>query len=180
MRQRLPLPHAELAVHGWPPLDLNIGINTGTVVVGDMGSRHRRAYTAMGDAVNLAARLQALSSQHGLGLLVGDATQQALRRSADAPLYLALGAVPVRGRDAPVQVWHVLAWRAGQNSQADALACGWQQLRQATDAGRRDEAEARLDTLARHPPLAALCHWQRSRLRSPASALALDITLPPA
>ena len=87
MRQRLPLLHAELAVHGWPPLDINIGINTGTVVVGDMGSRHRRAYTVMGNAVNLAARLQALSSQHGLGLVVGDATRQALARSADAPLW---------------------------------------------------------------------------------------------
>lgn len=86
----------------------------------------------------------------------------------------------VRGRDAPVQMWHVLAWRAGQNSQADALARDWQQMRDATDAGRLDQAEALLDGLARHLRLAPLCRWQRARLRSAASPLALDITLPPA
>ena len=82
MLDRLPAIHAEMATHGWPPLRLNIGINTGTVVVGDMGSRHRRAYTVMGDAVNMAARLQAFCSRYGLGLVVGDATHNALRRSA--------------------------------------------------------------------------------------------------
>lgn len=89
----------------------------------------------------------------------------------------------VRGRDAPVRVWFVLAWPAGQSGktgQADALARDGHRLRQATDDGRLDEADALLDGLARHPPLAGLCRWQRSRLRSPASPLALDITLPPA
>ena len=160
MRARLPALHAELAAHGWPPLELNIGINTGTLVVGDMGSRHRRAYTVMGDAVNLAARLQSLSSHHGLGLVIGDATRRALGDT----LCLALGRVPVRGRDALVSVWHPLAWRSGQNRYADQLAREWQRMRQAADDGRLAEACERLDAVAANPAMFALCRWQSSRL----------------
>jgi len=160
MRERLPALHAALAAQGWPPLDLNIGVNTGAMVVGDMGSRHRRAYTVMGDAVNLAARLQSLCSHHHLGLLVGEATRQALGDR----LCLALGPVSVRGRDAPVSLWHPLPWRAGQHPPADRLAADWQRLREAADSGRVAEAEALLARLAGDAPVAALCRWQRGRL----------------
>jgi len=170
MQARLPALHAELAAHGWPPLALNIGVNTGSMVVGDMGSRHRRAYTVMGDAVNLAARLQSLCSHHGLGLVVGDATRRALGDT----LCLALGRVGVRGRDAPVQVWHPLPWRAGEQPAADRIARDWQRLRAAAESGRRAEAEALLDQLQDEPAVAALCRWQRHQLHTGASGQGAD------
>lgn len=178
MRQRLPQIHAELAAQGWPALQLNIGINTGTMVVGDMGSRHRRAYTVMGDAVNLAARLQAFCSRHGLGLVVGEATRAAL----DSRLCLALGRVSVRGRHGDLQAWLPLPWRSGEHPAADRLAADWHGMRQAMEAGRDAEAEALLTALASTPSSAfelamPLCRWQRSQW-APASARAGDTAAP--
>ena len=160
MRERLPKLHAEMARNGWPPLGLNIGINTGIMVVGDMGSRHRRAYTVMGDAVNLAARLQALCSRHGLGLVIGDATRKALGER----LCLALGDIPVRGRDAPIPVWHPLRWQAGQNRHADQFYREWLRMRLALESGHHDLARRMLDALQANPAVQPLCDWQRQRL----------------
>lgn len=160
MQARLPAIHADLAAQGWPALALNIGINTGTMVVGDMGSRHRRAYTVMGDAVNAASRLQALCSQHQLGLLVGDATRAALGDR----LCLGLGTLPLRGRDALEPVWQPLPWRAGEHPPADRWTLDWQRLRLAVDAGQRADALALLDRLATDGAPAPLCRWQRAAL----------------
>ena len=160
MRDRLPKLHAEMATRGWPPLEINIGINTGSMVVGDMGSRHRRAYTVMGDAVNLAARVQALCSQFGLGLVVGDATRQALGDT----LCLALGRILVRGRDAPIQAWHPLRFKAGQDLHADVFCREWARMRQAVEGKRADEAHALLDALQANLSLQPLCRWQRRQL----------------
>jgi adenylate cyclase len=168
MRQRLPMIHAELAAHGWPALQLNIGINTGTMVVGDMGSRHRRAYTVMGDAVNLAARLQAFSSRHGLGLVVGEATRAALgsRRC------LALGRVSVRGRHGDLQAWLPLPWHAGEHPGADRFTADWQAMRLAVEAGHFAEADRLLASMAAEQGEAfegalPLCRWQRSQWALP-------------
>jgi len=161
MQQCLPALHAEMAARGWPALRLGIGVNSGEMVVGDMGSRHRLAYTVMGDAVNLAARLQALCSEHGLGLVVGGSTHAALGDQ----LCLSLGEVTVRGRSAPVPVWHPLRWRRGQDGAADRLAATWHRLNLTIAAGQRAEAEALIAALAADPALGALCAWQRSRLK---------------
>jgi adenylate cyclase len=164
MRLRLPQIHAEMAAQGWPALQLNIGINTGTMVVGDMGSRHRRAYTVMGDAVNLAARLQAFCSRHGLGLVVGEATRAAL----GSRLCLALGRVSVRGRHGDLQAWLPLPWQAGEQPAADRFAADWQAMRQAVETGCIAEADRLLALLAAahgdaFEAAIPLCRWQRSQ-----------------
>ena len=172
MRRRLPTLHAAMATRGWPPLDINVGINTGHMVVGDMGSRHRRAYTVMGDAVNLAARVQALCSQFGLGLVVGDDTRKALGDT----LCLALGHIKVRGRDAPIRVWHPLGFTAGKDPHADLFSREWARMRLAVEAGRTEQAHALLDALQANLSLQPLCRWQRRQLLSGQSA---EITLHP-
>jgi adenylate cyclase len=101
MLRRLPQLNARFASRGWPELSVGIGINSGPMVVGDLGSRHRRAYTVLGDAVNVAARLQSLTARLKCPILLGEGTQARLPPGS----CLCLGTEQLRGRVAPVTVY---------------------------------------------------------------------------
>ena len=65
---------------GLPELDIGIGINTGPMIAGNIGSDAIMSYTVIGDAVNLGARLESLNKQYGTRIIISDATRQQLKR----------------------------------------------------------------------------------------------------
>jgi len=82
----------EFAARGWPAPAISIGINTGPMIVGDLGSQERRAYTVLGEAVNVAARLQTLCATHEVQVLMGPLTAEL----SGVPT-IAMGPVTLRG-----------------------------------------------------------------------------------
>jgi adenylate cyclase len=86
------------------PIHIGVGLNTGECVVGNMGSDERFAYTAMGDAVNLASRLEGQSKTYGLSVIIGEATREA----APSWAALELDLIAVKGKEEAVRIYTLL------------------------------------------------------------------------
>ncbi len=104
MQQRAVTITEEFRARDWPDIRIGVGINSGMMRVGDMGSKFRRAYTVMGDAVNLASRLEGLTKQYGVTVIVGEQTKALLPDF----VFRELDLVTVKGKVKPVIIYEPL------------------------------------------------------------------------
>ncbi len=104
MQAKLDELRPQFIARGWPEIKVGVGVNTGQVSVGNMGSDVRVAYTVMGDEVNLASRLEGITKQYGVGFIVGENT----RNAANDFVYRELDYVRVKGKDKPIAIYEPL------------------------------------------------------------------------
>ena len=155
-------------------LKAGIGINTGPCSVGNMGSRQRFAYSALGDAVNLASRLEGQTKTYGVTLLVGEDTQ----KLAPDLAWIELDLLRVKGKEKPVKVFALLGdetvaqsesfqrWQTIHNGMLAAYRiadtnCAAQDLKEAAEAAEAADGQLteyydlyreRIADMTRSPP----------------------------
>jgi adenylate cyclase len=148
MQARLTNINRDFAEKGWPEIHIGVGINTGRMSVGNMGSEFRMAYTVMGDTVNLASRLEGLTKQYGARVLVGEQTREAVPDI----VCLEVDRVRVKGKEKPVSIFEPLGDEASVGESGLALARRFGGALDAYRNRRWDEAETILGELAAESP----------------------------
>ena len=105
MLKRLDSFNEEISKEGVPPFGMGLGINTGSVVVGNMGSTQRFDYTCLGDHVNLASRLEGQSKPYGVRIIIGPRTAEHIKNDYQT---LELDLIAVKGKKEGVKIFTVL------------------------------------------------------------------------
>ena len=106
MREALPAFNEWLETQSLEPIDFRVGIGSGEVMVGNIGSEDRFNYTVLGDTVNLASRLEAISKEYGTHIIVSETTYTMTK---EIFLFRKLDLITVKGKDKAVGIYELIA-----------------------------------------------------------------------
>jgi len=150
MQAALPALNEQFAARGWPHVKIGVGVNSGRMSVGNMGSSFRMSYTVMGDAVNLGSRLEGITKQYGVGIL---ATQTTV--DADAKhVFMKVDDVRVKGKEQPVAIYEPLGLKGAIDAAELDRARRFEQAFAAYQDQQWGEAETLLQALNTESPQA--------------------------
>jgi len=160
----------KFSARGWPTLKIGIGVNSGSVRVGDMGSKQRKAYTAMGDAVNVASRLEGRTKHYGVGILVGEAS----RKLVQDVVFKEIDKIKVKGKEEAITIYEPIGMETHVEKKVlDELKL-WQQTLRQYRSRQWDQVEVGLLNLQRVNPDCALyrlyANEAAAKRRNPPSA----------
>jgi adenylate cyclase len=138
----------KFASRGWPPLKIGVGVNSGGVRVGNMGSNIRQAYTVMGDPVNVASRLEGRTKYYGVGCLVGEATRSVVKDV----VFKEIDKIKVKGKEEALSIYEPI----GVESEVDKSVLDqirlWHQTLRLYRSRQWDQVEVNLLNLQRANP----------------------------
>jgi len=148
MQEELKKVSESFTARGWPPIKIGVGVNSGVMSVGDMGSKLRRAYTVMGDSVNLGSRLEGITKQYGVGIICGQRTKELVKDVA----WRELDRVRVKGKDEPIAIFEPLGFEGHVEKERLEEWKLWNQALRAYRAQDWDQTDTLLLNLQRMVP----------------------------
>ena len=144
-----------------PPLEVRIGLNTGEMLVGNMGSDKTFNYTMMGDEVNLAARLEGVNKQYGTSICISENTLRATDGQFETR---ELDLVKVVGRETPVRLYELLALKGGLTKEQEEWRAAFAHALEIYNSQKWEEAMGEFEEVARlHDDGAARNYARRCR-----------------
>jgi len=162
MMQELKIMQAEFKQRGWPPVKIGIGLNTGEMSVGNMGSEFRMAYTVLGDAVNLGSRLEGLTKAYGVDIIVGKLTKEQIPEF----IFQELDLVRVKGKNEPVAIFAPIGHKNDVSKEVSSDLLRHKQALKAFRSQKWDNAEMDFFTLSRSNPNVFLYQEYLTRIQN--------------
>jgi len=147
MQQALIETNKEFVAEGLPPLKLGIGVNSGPMNVGNMGSTFRMSYTVLGDNVNLGARVEGITKQYGVSFLVAQGT---VERTKKPWVFKLIDRVRVKGKAEPIAIFQPLGLASSLTEQDVSLLAQWHDSLEYYRIGEFDKALTLMQRMKDH------------------------------